>query len=208
MLRASHTGQRLCAVLGTLVLTLVLAGCTGSTSTSTVSSTTERSTNTTTTNGSPQDDQSACAFVAPAQVKANMGVTVGAPTSIVHGSVTTCTYKAPELSKSVIIEYDTSATASSFAADRSTIESHHVSTTSVPGLADQAYSFSEASGQNKVNAVVTLQGSLETIVTGTSSSAQVEALAEEIVDKIDAHNAPTISTTPTTSTTSTTSTRG
>jgi hypothetical protein len=47
-----------------------------------------------------------------------------------------------------------------------------------------------------VSTVVTLQGTLQTIVSGTSSLTEVKNLAEEILYKIDAHN----STTSTTST--------
>jgi hypothetical protein len=48
--------------------------------------------------------------------------------------------------------------------------------------------------------VVTLQGTLQTFVTGTSSLTQVTNLAEEILYKIDAHNSTTSSTTSTNST--------
>jgi hypothetical protein len=134
-----------------------------------------------------------------------MGVTVGEPVPLVHGAVTTCTYKAVDLAKSVIIEYDIGATSKSFAADRSKIESHHVTTTSVPGLGSETYSFSETSSSGTVNTVVTLQGTLQTIVSGTSSMTQVTSLAEEILYKIDAHNSAATSTS-TTSLTSTGST--
>jgi hypothetical protein len=132
-----------------------------------------------------------------------MGVTVGPPHPLVRGAVTTCTYKAAVLARSVIIEYDISASSSTFATDRSKIESHHVTTASVPGLGSEAYSFSETSGSNTVNTVVTLQGTLQAIVTGTSSLTQVTNLAEEILYKIDQHNASTTSTTTSTPTTST-----
>jgi hypothetical protein len=145
--------------------------------------------------------QTACALISPTQVKQTMGSTVATPTVKVQGSVTTCTYKAAELSRSVLIVYDTAATAASFAQDRSSIQSRQGQTTTLSGLADQAYSASATSGQETVNTVVTLQGSLQTIVTGTNTLAQVKSMAEEILYLIDAHNAATTTTGAATSTT-------
>jgi hypothetical protein len=178
--------------LGAVLLPFSLSACSNSPS---ASSTTPKSTNETTGSSTPDVGQTACALISPAQVKQTMGSTVGTPSAQVKGTVTTCTYKAAVLSRSVIIEYDTAATATSFAQDRSQIQSRQGPTTTLSGLADQAYSASAPSGQETVNTVVTLQGSLQTIVTGTSTLAQVKSLAEEILYMIDAHNAATTSTT-------------
>jgi hypothetical protein len=124
-----------------------------------------------------------------------MGVTVGPPHPRVRGAVTTCTYKAEVLAQSVIIEYDVDASATTFASDRSSISNHAI-TNSVPNLGTQAYSFKETSGSSTVNTVVTLQGTLQTIVTGTSSLPKVLNLSEEILYKIDQHNASTTTTAP------------
>ena len=53
--------------------------------------------------------------------------------------------------------------------------------------------FTAKSGNQTVNTVVTLKGSLQTIVSGTSSLSQVENLADAIVNKIAA-GSPTSST--------------
>jgi hypothetical protein len=178
--------------LGAVLLPLSLSACSSSPSGSAGSS----STVTSTTGRSTTDvSQTACALITPAQVKQTMGSTVGKPTAEVKGSVTTCTYKAAVLSHSVIIAYDTAATATSFAQDRARIQSRQGPTTTVSGLADQAYSSTVTSGTETVNTVVTLQGSLQTIVTGTATLAQVKSMAEEILYMIDAHNAATTSTT-------------
>jgi hypothetical protein len=184
-------------LMGTLALPLLLASCSGSSTSATTGPTTTVTSTDTTSHGSASTaDQTACVFISPSDIKATMGVTVGRPKSSVRGAVTTCTYRSADLSHSVIIEYDTAATASSFAADRSTVESHKISVTSLSGLGDQAYSFSETSGQNIVNSVVAFQGALQTIVTGTSSSDKVEAMAAEILNRIDAHDAATSATPP------------
>ena len=199
------TAQRPWTVLGALFLTLVmsvsLASCSSSPAGSSVSSTTTRSTGThaTTSTTSVNVAQTACALLSASEVGATMGVTVGPPHPKVRGAVTTCTYKAEVLAQSVIIEYDVDASATTFASDRSSISNHAI-TNSVPNLGTQAYSFKETSGSSTVNTVVTLQGTLQTIVTGTSSLPKVLNLSEEILYKIDQHNASTTTSAPTAST--------
>ncbi|HUD15930.1 MAG TPA: hypothetical protein VMQ59_01660 [Acidimicrobiales bacterium] len=202
------TAQRPWALLGPLVVALVvgsvLASCSSASSGSSGTSTTTRSTGAhpTTSTTSVNVAQTACGLLSASEVGAAMGVTVSPPHPQVRGSVTTCTYKAAVLAQSVIIEYNINASTKTFATNRSVI-SNHVVTNSVPGLGSQAYSFSETSGSNTVNTVVTLQGTLQTIVTGTSSLTQVTNLAEEILYTIDQHNASTASTTTSAPTTAT-----
>jgi hypothetical protein len=201
MHKVSRSQRRLCVALGALLLPVSLSACSsspsGSSSTTTTVPSTARASGTSTT----LLTQTACALILPAQVKQTMGTTVRTPTVVVKGAVTTCTYKAAELSRSVLIEYDTASTSASFTADRSQIQSRQGLTTTVSGLGDQAYSSSAKTGQETVNTVVTLQGSLQTIVTGTSTLAQVKSMAEEILYLIDQHNAATSTTGAATSTT-------
>jgi hypothetical protein len=198
MPEVSPSRWRRWVALGAFLLPFSLSAC--SSSPSTGSSTTLKSTDKTSGTTIPMS-QTACALISPTQVKQTMGSTVATPTVKVQGSVTTCTYKAAELSRSVLIVYDTAATAASFAQDRSSIQSRQGQTTTLSGLADQAYSASATSGQETVNTVVTLQGSLQTIVTGTNTLAQVKSMAEEILYLIDAHTAATTTTGAATSTT-------
>ncbi len=122
-----------------------------------------------------------------------MGTTVGQPKAVVRGSVTTCTYRSPTLSKSVIIEFDTAATAASFAAGRTEIEQHGGSTNEVGGLVGgtQAYSFTLSSSAAPVNTVVTFQGSLQTIVSSTTSAASVQNMSAAILEQINEANGGT-----------------
>ena len=179
-----------------MVLSLTLAACSGASSSSSSTSTSPKVTTTTAGGSGAADDQTACALVAPSQIKSTMGVTVGMPIPVVKGSETTCTYRAANLSKSVIIQYDVAATTSSVEADRSAIEARHVTVTSVPALGSAAYSFSEPSKQGTVNSVVTFQGSLQTVVTGTSPMSSVQTMAEAILYQIDAHDAATTTSVP------------
>jgi len=177
-------------VLGLVVLS-VGAACSSSPSTSGTSTTVGKSS----TTSAPPAEQTACALISPSTVRATVGTTVSEPHAVVRGAVTTCTYKAAVPSKSVIIEYDTAATPTTFAADKSEIEQRErVTTTSIQGLGDQAYAFTLRSSGDAVNTVVSLQNTLQTIVTGTGQPGAVELLAEEIIYLIDQHNATTTTT--------------
>lgn len=179
-------------VLGIMVLPLTITACSSSPSASSDTSTTVRNSSAT---SAPPADQTACTLISPSTVRATTGEDVGAPHAVIRGSVTTCTYKAAVPSKSVIIEYDTAATPTTFSADKSEIERREgVTTTSIQGLGNQAYAFTLRSSGDAVNTVVSLQGTLQTIVTGTSQPGAVETLAEEIVYLIDEHDATTTTT--------------
>jgi hypothetical protein len=175
--------------LACLALPLLLSAC---------SSSTPASDETTTTAGSHTVPPSACDLISPSEIKATLGTSVAQPTAKVDGSVTACTYKASPLARSVIIEYNDNASATSFAADKATI-AQHLTVTPIQGLGNKAYSFSQAAHPYAANTVVTIQNSLQTIVTSTSSMSQVKTMAEEILYMIDQHNAKASSTTPTTS---------
>ncbi len=134
--------------------------------------------------------------MSPAEVASIVGTPVGTPTAIVDKTktVTTCRYKAPKLSQSVLIEYQLDATGTSFSSDRATIQNREGTVTEITGLGDQAYLFTVTSKGQTVNTVVTLKGSLQTIVTSTSPLSRVENLADAILKKIAA-GSPASSTT-------------
>ncbi len=179
--------------LGCLTLPLLLGACSSSNTTSYETTTTKAGSTPATATSS------ACDLISPSEIKATMGTTVAPPTSKVKGQVTVCTYKAADLDRSVIIEYNTDASATTFDADKKTISSH-LQVTPIQGLGNEAYSFSQVAHPLTTNTVVMIQDSLQTIVTGTSSMSQVKTMAEEILYKIDQHNAAASTTTSTTST--------
>lgn len=187
MRKALRHRRLLLPVLGVTVLPLTIAACSSSPAASSGASTT---TGNSSTSSAPPADQSECVLISPSTVRATTGEAVGTPHAVIHGAVTTCTYKAAVPSKSVIIEYDTAATPTTFAADKSEIErGKGVTTTSIQGLGNDAYTFTLRSSGDAVNTVVSLQGTLETIVTGTSQPGNIETLAEEIIYLIDEHDA-------------------
>ena len=112
--------------------------------------------------------------------------------------MTTCTYRGPTLSKSVIIEYDTAATAATYAAGRTDIEQHGGKTTAIggPDLGTEAYSFTLNSSGAPVNTVVTFQGTLQTIVSSTASANSVLRMSEAILHQLNANNGGTTTSPP------------
>jgi hypothetical protein len=185
-----RTVRTLCAAVCALLLPVGLSACSSSPSATSTS---------TTLPGTTKDiSKTACALMSPAEVKSIMGATVGTPTAVVDKTVTTCRYKAPKLSQTVLIEYQLDATGTSFSSDRSAIQTKEGTVVEITGLGDEAYYFTVKSGGQTVNTVVTLQGSLQTIVTGTSSLSRVENLADAIINKIAAGNADTSTSTSST----------
>ncbi len=213
------------AILGILVLPVAASACSSASPASSASTSTSNSSNssssttlkpttttlkpTTTTlkpttgaggtrpvGPTPPASETACALVSAADVNAIMGTTVSAPKAVVRGSVTTCTYRSATLSKSVIIEYDTAATAASFAAGRSEIGQHGGSTTAIGGLGNgtRAYSFTLNSSGAPVNTVVALQGTLQTIVSSTASAASVQNLSATVLRTFNAAGTGTTTT--------------
>ena len=200
------------ALLAVLVLSVTASACSNGSPSSSASTSTSRTANTSTTTSlhpttgpggtRPEagsrgpvtgGNQTACSLVSPAEVKNVIGTTVGQPKAVASGSVTTCTYRSSDPDKSVIIEYDTAATASTYAEGRSEIEKQGAKTTSIggPNLGTEAYTFTLRSSGAPVNTVVTFQGTLQTIVSSTTSAASVQKMSAAILESINAANGGT-----------------
>jgi hypothetical protein len=184
ILRFSRVG----ALAGVVLVGFALASCSSSTSSSETTTTTSKST--------IPVSETACAFVSTEAVDTIMNVSVQSPIPDISNSVTTCTYKATDKRKSVIIEYDKAASPTSFQKDMSTIQSKGVQTSSVTGIGQQAFGFTESSPDGNVNTIVVLQNQLQLIVTGTSSIGDVKALAAATLQAVEARSGES---TPTTS---------
>lgn len=135
-----------------------------------------------------------CQLISPTGIHAALGTTVSDPSATVHGATTICTYKAADLTRSVIIRYDSDATANSFAADRALFRTKGGKVGKILGLGDEAYYVVATSGGKTVHTVVARRGDQNVLVTGTTGTlTQFEILASEALSAV----APT-----TTSTTS------
>jgi len=164
-----HTRRRrsLAAVAALMVASALLAACSSSSSSGTTS--------TTSAPGSP----SLCTLLSPAEVTAVTGATVGTPRTVHQGSVTDCTHASADPSEAVLIRYTTHATAASFAIEQHGYEQLGHSVTPVTGLGDEAFSFSETVGATTKNTVVARNDTLQVVVTGSATPAQIESLARQ-----------------------------
>lgn len=159
-------------VLGALALAASLAACSSTptalgptTTSSTVASTIRR--------------KPVCSLTTLGQIDQTMGVNVNSPVVVVGSEGTTCTYKASDVSQSVIIQYQTAATEASFAADKARIASKDGPPSLLPGVGQEAFASTGVEGHDTVTTVVVLSGSLQVVVIGSSSLPRVVTMASE-----------------------------
>ena len=123
-----------------------------------------------------------CSLVTPAEVNAALGTSVGAPSTVVNGTVTVCTYK--QSTGAVIVRFDTASSAAKFAEARAGFGSHGETAVTASGFGDEAYTSTLGSGSYVTSTIVARKGSTELLITGPASVAQVEALATQVLDKL------------------------
>ena len=85
-----------------------------------------------------------CSLVTPAEVNAALGTSVGAPSTVVNGTVTVCTYK--QSTGAVIVRFDTASSAAKFAEARAGFGSHGETAVTASGFGDEAYTSTLGSG--------------------------------------------------------------
>ncbi len=125
-----------------------------------------------------------CLLITPADIKAATGETVAPAQVGIHGSQTTCNYKAKVLPSSIVTQFDSGVTPASFQSYSSKVSSTFGQTTPVTGLTAGSFSFGAPAGSLTLSSVVALVGSTQVMVTGTSPVSQLETLASTIVSQI------------------------
>ena len=180
-LTMSSSTRRIGTALAVLALPLALSACSSSSSSS---STTKAAGAGTSTSASGNGGSSTvdCNLVTPAEVNAALGTSVGAPSSIVNGSVTVCTYK--QSAGTVIVRFDTDSSASKFAEAKAGFGSHGETAVTASGFGDEAYTSSLGAGNYTTSTIVARKGSTELLITGPATIAQVEALATQVLAKL------------------------
>ena len=127
-----------------------------------------------------------CTLITPAEVGAITGFPVGTPGSVLQGPTTECTFAAANPSHRVLLRYDTSATASSFATLREAIVPAGNFVTAVSHLGDEAFAYSHTAGRTTTTTVLARQGTVMVMVTGTAATpSQLEALAQKALDRAE-----------------------
>jgi hypothetical protein len=82
---------------------------------------------------------------------------------------------------SVIIKFSGGVSTAQAAAQQATIQKRYGGTTAVTGLGDGSYTFRAG---KSVTSLVTLIGSVEIVVTSTSSEVQLQALMQVVLDAL------------------------
>ena len=159
-------------VLG--VLPLMSAAC-SSPSTSSTGTTAKTSTTTS------ANSRTLCTTVSPAQIAATTGLKVSPAQTTSTKTTVTCTYKATDLSKSVIILYSIDVTAADFANQAKKANSAHGPITHVSHLGDGAYYFTVPAQDSTITTLVVVHGQAEIVITSTAGLAQIQNLAQLIL---------------------------
>lgn len=143
-----------------------------------------------TTNNSATTNTGLCTLVSPSVVATALSASMTFPTTLRHNSLTECVYRSKAgTGTTVLIRYDTKAGNSVFEKDKEVFQRKGQKLGPITGLGDQAYYFTERSGQASVTTVVVLQGSLELLTTGTATLDQIGSIARFALSQFQATHA-------------------
>ncbi len=155
-----------------LALPLGLSACGGSSSAPT------------TTSSTVPVSTTRCVLITPKQIESVVGTSVSSPSATVHAATTLCTYKATDLSRSVIISYNSAANATLFAREAALLRAKGDRVGKILGLGDQALYAVKSTKGTTVTTVVGRKGSEQVQVTGSATLTELETLAIEALAKV------------------------
>lgn len=171
-------------LLGLLTVTVVLAGCGGSSGNSGSGTGGQPSAAASPGSGGGRaSSQPTCALAPASVVNAALGSDLGAPQQTLNGTVTVCTYQGPKAGQ-VIVRFQTGDNATTFAAGRKAFDANHEPTKDYPGFADEAYTNTLGSGGLTLNTLVARQGSTEILVTSKASFASEQKLEQQLFSRL------------------------
>jgi hypothetical protein len=179
--------SRIAALLaGASALPIMLGACSSS---STAGSTT------TTRAAGHQGTASVCSLVTPAQIERTLGKTVDAPRVTNSTRLTVCTYPAKDPADTVIIGFRAKVTEADAGLEQAQLGKLHGTLTDVSGPGFAAYYYTDTSGKQTINGLVTINAQTQVTVTSTSPVAKQEALTQEVFATLAAQAAGTTTTT-------------
>jgi len=139
----------------------------------------------------PATNAGLCKLVAPSVIATALSESMTFPETLAHESTTECVYRSKEGTTAILIRYDTDSSASTFAKSKETFERRGQKLGAITGLGDQAYYFSEQTGQVSVTTVVLLEGTLQLLITGSATLDQVGSIARYALNQFEAEHSPT-----------------
>jgi hypothetical protein len=143
-------------------------------------------------------DKGLCKLVAPSIVATALNASMTYPTTLTQRSTTVCAYRAKtDSSSGVIIRFDTHVTDSTYSKTKATFRRRGQKLATVTGLGDEGYYFSQTSSEATVTTVVIRSGSLQLLVTGTSTLNPLGSIAQYALTQFTAQHASGTTTTTT-----------
>jgi hypothetical protein len=195
--------RRLTALLaGAVVLPLVLAAC--SSSSTTGSTTTTGATGVTGPTGvtGKQRVDSVCSLVPAVQIELTLGKLVDAPRVANANRLTVCTYLAKIPADTVIVGFRAKVSQADAGLEQAQLGKLHGTLTDVSGPGFSAYYFSDPAVRPAVIGLVTINGQTQITVTSTAPLAKQELLTQQIFATLAARATGASTTTSTSTTTS------
>jgi hypothetical protein len=122
--------------------------------------------------------------VPPSLIAATTGLTVSPATSVSTKTTLTCTYKAADPSKSVIILYAVGVTTADFEAQAKKANSEHGPITAVKHLGSAAYYFTVPAQDVTITTLVIVHGQAQIVITSTASITKLADLGQNILSNI------------------------
>jgi len=146
----------------------------------------------------PTVNKGLCKLVAPSIVATALNASMTYPTTLNQGSTTVCAYRSKQESgTAVIVRYETKSSSASFAKTKATFRHRGQTLAPITDLGDDAYYFSETAGEVTVTTVVLRSGSLQLLVTGTSTVNPIGSIAQYALTQFVSKQSPTTTTSST-----------
>jgi hypothetical protein len=172
-------GRTLSVLAVIALLALVVAGCSSSGSSSKSSGTSNSTTSDSTASGGSNTTLPTCP--SEKEVDAVLKAGLSDPTSVVNGSIRTCTYKGPPGGDDVVITYETGVSATTFQAAQESPGPNGETATAVTGIGDAAYSTTSGAPGNEDHTLAVLQGTTAISIRAPVEVSQIEDLARKLL---------------------------
>jgi hypothetical protein len=146
----------------------------------------------------PAINKGLCRLVSPSVVATALSASMNYPTTLNQRSTTVCAYRAKRSAgTAVIIRYDSRSSSEAFANTKATFRHRGQKLAPITGLGDEAYYFSETAGEVTVTTIVVRSGSMQLLITGTSTVDPLGSIAQYALTQF-ASNYPPATTTSST----------
>jgi hypothetical protein len=146
----------------------------------------------------PTVNKGLCRLVSPSVVATALSASMNYPTTLNQRSTTVCAYRAKRSAgTAVIIRYDLRSSSETFAKTKATFRHRGQKLAPITGLGDEAYYFSETAGEVTVTTIVVHSGSLQLLITGTTTVNPLGSIAQYALSQFASNHPPATTTSST-----------